>query len=100
MKMILAATAIVAFCCLGLLAKAATQSPFYCDMEALDSARRTRHFDVLGPALRAKREDVRELRDGYEFDFPSDAETFGQLVEWVEGERDCCPFFDISVRVQ
>src|SRR5207245_251476 len=104
---------IAALCCLGVFAEIregvagppsprkgeASQSPFYCDQAALDPVRRTRHFDVLSPELRSKREDVRELPDGYEFDFPSDTETFQHLVEWVDGERECCPFFDISVRV-
>ena len=106
MKTIPALAVAAALCCLGMLAQiregaaaaVAKQSPFYCDTAALDPPRRTRHFDVLGPELVAKREAVRELRDGYEFDFPSDPETFRQLVEWVDGERECCPFFDISVR--
>ncbi|HEX4330653.1 MAG TPA: TlpA disulfide reductase family protein [Usitatibacter sp.] len=97
MKTTLAVLITLAFC--G-LAAAAKQSPFYCDMDALDSARRTRHFDVLGPELVAKREAVRELRDGFEIDFASDPATFQHLVEWIDGERECCPFFDISVRVQ
>jgi len=77
----------------------AKQSPFYCDQGALDPARRKRHFDVLGPALVAKRTAVHELPDGYEFQFPSDAETYQQATEYVDGERLCCPFFEITVRV-
>jgi hypothetical protein len=75
------------------------QSPFYCDQAALDPERRKRHFDVLGPEMVAKRKAVRELPDGYEFEFPSDALTYQHLVEWMDGERECCPFFDFSLRV-
>lgn len=75
------------------------QSPFYCDKDALSPAERTRHFDVLGPALVRKRQQVQELPDGYQFRFASDQETYQQIAEYVEGERRCCPFFDISLRV-
>lgn len=75
------------------------QSAFVCDMDALNPEQRKRHFEVLGPALRAKRTGVRELAGGYEIEFPSDSETYQQLAEWVDGERACCPFFDIGIRV-
>jgi hypothetical protein len=75
------------------------QSPFYCDKGALTPAERTRHFDELGPALVARRQAVRELSDGYEIQFPSDRQTFQDLAEFVEAERRCCPFFDITLRM-
>jgi hypothetical protein len=75
------------------------QSSFYCDKDALTPAERTRHFDVLGPALVSKRQAVHELADGYEFQFPADKKTYQQLAEFIEAERLCCPFFDISLRV-
>ena len=75
------------------------QSPFACDLHALSPAARKRHFDELGPALRALRRGVRELPNGYEFEFPSDAKTVAMLMEWIELERICCPFFDIEVRL-
>ncbi len=75
------------------------ESPFACDRAALSSAERKRHFDELGPALRAAKKSVRELPDGYEFEFPPDAVTWGRLTEWVFQERRCCPFFDIDLRL-
>jgi hypothetical protein len=77
----------------------AAESPFYCDVGALTPEQRKRHFNVLGPALIAKRSAVRELPDGYEIQLPSDVETYQQLAEYVDGERACCPFFDISIQV-
>ena len=73
-------------------------SPFACDRLALDPAARHRHFDELGPMLRAMRRATRELPDGYEFQFDGDSKTYAVLNEWAQGERLCCPFFDISVR--
>lgn len=75
-------------------------SPFACDRLALDPAARTRHFDELGPMLRAMHKTTRELPDGYEFEFPGDAKTYALLNEWAQGGRLCCPFFDIAVRAE
>lgn len=75
------------------------ESPFACDRLALDPARRKRHFDELGPQLRAMRKAVRELPDGYEFQFPSDPQTIALVAEWAAGERVCCPFFNIQLRM-
>jgi hypothetical protein len=77
---------------------AAKQSPFYCDQGALTPTVRKRHFEVLGPRLIAKRMSVRELPDGYEFQLPSDAATYKEAAEFIDAERLCCPFFDISLR--
>ncbi len=71
---------------------------FVCNIYALTPAERTRHFDVLGPALRDARTAVRELPDGYEFTFPGDPKTVAMLTEWAVQERLCCPFFDIALR--
>jgi len=75
-------------------------SPFACNRAALTAQARKRHFDKLGPALRARKKSIRELRDGFEFEFPSDTETFQLVSEWVAGERLCCPFFDIDLHVE
>jgi hypothetical protein len=83
---------------LGMFASAATQeSPFACNRAALTAEQRKRHFDELGPKLRALATGVRELPDGYEFEFPADSATYQLIVEWVAGERLCCPFFDIDL---
>jgi len=76
------------------------ESPFACDRLALSPAERKRHFEELGPALRAKKTGVQELSDGYEFAFPSDASTFQLVAEWSIQERRCCPFFDIALRLE
>jgi hypothetical protein len=71
-----------------------------CDRLALDREARRRHFDVLGPALGSLKKEVRELADGYEFRFPSDPPTIAMVAEWAAGERLCCPFFDIQLRME
>ncbi len=86
--------------CLGSSQAPPRHSPFACDRLALDPPARTRHFDQLGPALRSMKKAVRELPDGYEFEFPSDTKTEMMVAEWAAGERLCCPFFDIQLRME
>ena|SRR5579859_2224568 len=75
-------------------------SPFACDRAALSPQARKRHFDELGPALRDRKKGIRELQDGYGFEFPSDTATLQLVSEWVAGEQLCCPFFDIDVHLE
>lgn len=75
-------------------------SPFACDRLALDETARKRHFDELGPALRGMRQAVRELPNGYEFQFPADPKSVALVAEWAAGERLCCPFFNIELRLE
>src|SRR5256886_17610456 len=75
---------------------AAKDSPFVCDRLALTPEVRNRHFKELGPALRALKLAVRELPDGYEFQFPSNAKTGAMLEEWIAPERLRGPFFEID----
>ena len=77
---------------------ATAESPLACVPTALSPAERVRHFDELGPKLRSIRKSVRELPDGYAFEYPGDSATYRLVTEWSAGERVCCPFFDIDVR--
>ena len=80
--------------------QARRESPFACDTMALTPQQRKRHFEELGSSLRSLRRSVRELADGYEFEFPADEKTFQLVTEWAIQERLCCPFFDINVRLE
>jgi hypothetical protein len=73
-------------------------SPFACNALALSPEARKRHFEEVGPALLKLKKSTRELRDGYEFEFPADNRTYQLLTEWAFQERLCCPFFDINLR--
>ena len=75
-------------------------SPFACNRLALTAAQRQRHFGELGPTLRSMRKSVQELPDGYDFEFPADPATIQLVAEWASGERLCCPFFEIQLRLE
>lgn len=76
------------------------ESPFACNRLALTPDQRKRHFDELGPKLLSLKKGVRELPNGYEFEFPADPKTVQLVAEWAVGERACCPFFDIDMRLE
>ena len=67
--------------------KSKQESPLACNAFALSPEQRNRHFDELGPALRSLKRSVRELDDGYEFEFPADAAALQLLAEWTIQER-------------
>jgi hypothetical protein len=72
-------------------------SPFACNAFALSPEVSKRHFEELEPALLKLTKSMRELPDGYEFEFPADNSTYQLLTEWAFQERLCCPFFDIDL---
>ena len=74
------------------------ETPFFCDRTALTSEQRKRQQE-LGKMLRASILGVQELPDGFEFEFPSDPANYQILTEFTPLERACCPFFDISIRL-
>ena len=76
------------------------ESHFVCNRSALTPEQRKRHFDELSPKLLSLKKSVRELPNGYEFEFPADPKTVQLVAEWAVGERACCPFFDIDMRLE
>jgi hypothetical protein len=65
-------------------------------MGALSPEQRLLHNE-LGEQLRPALVTVRELGDGYEFEFPLTAETYDALCRITPLEHACCPFFIISI---
>jgi hypothetical protein len=74
-------------------------TPFYCDMTALTSDQRTRHSELAG-LLQASLAVIRELPDGYEFEFSWRLDTYAALAEITPLEHACCPVFDIGIRIE
>jgi hypothetical protein len=74
-------------------------TPFACDMTALTAEQRQSHKE-LGKALHSSLLGMHELADGYEFEFAPDRVNFQALAELTQLEHACCPFFDISIRLE
>ena len=93
--------------CLALLPEVAqaiqtsakAESPFYCNRTALTAEQRQRQKE-LGKTLHASLLGVQELPDGYEFEFAPSPANYQALAEFTPMEHACCPFFDVSIRVE
>ncbi len=73
-----------------------TGSPIACDLTMLDPEQREQHTR-LSDELFEGAEEVRELEDGYAFQYRADDTTWMKLAEFVDGERRCCPFFRFTL---
>lgn len=63
---------------------------------------------LIGPEFAARKEEItrelfahveetQERDDGYAFRFPSVSSWPGKIVEFIEAERKCCPFFRFEI---
>jgi hypothetical protein len=73
-----------------------TESGLTCNINGIPPQERSR-YGRLVEALRHAIQERRELPDGYAFQMDTKQIDTGQLVEWIELERRCCPFFGFEV---
>jgi len=69
---------------------------FGCNINGIPSEKRA-HYRQLVEALLHAITERRELPDGYSFRVDNEHLTADQLVEWVNLERQCCPFFGFEI---
>ena len=69
---------------------------FACNINGIPSEKRA-HYRQLVEALLHAITERRELPDGYSFRVDNEHPTTDQLVEWVNLERQCCPFFGFEI---
>jgi len=72
--------------------------PLSCDLSALSEAQRRRHSELTRFML-SRHGAVKELADGYEFEFKNDTNVFLKIAEWMVLERICCPFLSFSLEL-
>jgi hypothetical protein len=75
------------------------ERPFFCNRTALTPEQRQRQQE-LGKTLGSALLGVQELADGYEFEFARAAGNYQALAEFTPMEVACCPFFDVSIRLE
>jgi len=75
------------------------ETPFFCDRTALTPDQRKRQQE-LSKILHESVLGIQELPDGYEFEFSPNPTNYQALTEFTPLERACCPFFDISIRLE
>ncbi|WP_245600047.1 hypothetical protein [Paenibacillus harenae] len=70
--------------------------PVACCHSVFTTEQRVEYKSIWGE-LETRRLGITELENGYQYDFPGDAETLRLINEWVSMERKCCPFLTFSV---
>ena len=76
--------------------KVEQESPFVCNMLALDAEGRRRH-KVVAEQMQKAMKAVEELPDGYAFRFLAEQSTITLVSEFIVRERLCCPFFTFEL---
>jgi len=74
-------------------------SPIACDITAIPLSVRDQAADTI-PELFQSVQEVRELNNGYAFQFTNEPGMWMRLARLVERERHCCPFFHIVLEAE
>jgi hypothetical protein len=69
---------------------------YACNIDGIPLQERTQYRQLF-EALLGAIDEKRELPDGYAFRIKGERITTGQLVEWINLERQCCPFFGFQI---
>jgi hypothetical protein len=75
------------------------ESPFACDMSALNTEERRRILFLL-EQLKTRKQEVKELPDGYAFRYQMTSDMFREAAEFITYERLCCPFFEFELAAE
>jgi hypothetical protein len=76
-----------------------TESPFACDMTAIEASQRGRHVATIDELFRAVGE-IRELPNGYAFRLPNESDVLIKAAKFIALERLCCPFFGFTLEAE
>ena len=76
-----------------------TSLPIVCDLSAVSAADRQRLMAAV-PLLFQAVESVHALPNGYAFRFDSAPGRVLAIAEFVEHERQCCPFYTFALEVE
>lgn len=72
------------------------QQPIACDLTVFGPGERQRHL-ALSQELFAGCGKMRELSDGFAFQFPGEDTWCAKIAAWVMLERRCCPFLSLEL---
>ncbi len=75
------------------------QSPFFCNVKALNGAEWDR-LKQLQHKLADARVETLETPEGYGFRLAKGKIALSEVTEWISLEGRCCPFFDFKIEQQ
>lgn len=75
-----------------------TATPLACNMNVFSPAQREAHIQTTAELIQGV-ESVRDVANGYEFQFPNETGIISRIAEFISNERLCCPFLEFSLNV-
>jgi hypothetical protein len=72
------------------------EQPIICDLTIFPAATRQQMAAAV-PDLFKRVQTVREMSDGYTFQFPNEPGLLITLANFIEHERQCCPFYHFAL---
>jgi hypothetical protein len=72
--------------------------PLACNMDVFTPAQRDSHARITTELMQSIQE-LREVKNGYQFLFPNEAELISKIAEFILNERLCCPFLEFTLQV-
>jgi hypothetical protein len=75
------------------------KSQLACDMSAFESSEREKHIETT-KAVFSLTKEIKEISNGYGFQFPNESSLLMNLMTFIDKERLCCPFFGFIVEVE
>ena len=75
------------------------EDPLVCDLTVFPAEKRA-ELAATVPGMFAAAQKVQELADGYAFQFPNEPGMFMALANFVEHERQCCPFYHFALAAE
>jgi hypothetical protein len=73
--------------------------PIVCDLTVFSAETRQQMAASLPDTFRAVQKAL-ELPDGFAFQFPNEPGMFMTLANFVEHERQCCPFYHFALEAE
>lgn len=73
-------------------------NPIVCDLTVFSAETRQEMAGL--PELFKAVAKVKELPDGYAFQFPNEPGMFMAIATFVEHERQCCPFYSFALEAE
>ena len=72
---------------------------YACRLDALTPDQRLRHQQLLAEMTASLPIAIAETPHGFELSYGLDGQTLLKLAEWIDYERQCCPFATFTASV-
>ena len=73
-----------------------TDIPLACNMDVFTPEQREAHIQTTMELIQGVQR-VRDVENGYELQFPNEAEFISRIAEFISNERLCCPFLEFNL---